>query len=426
MTTIWLIIITLLFSAFFSGMEIAFVSSSRLKQELDMKRDILSARILSDFYKNPSRFIGALLLGNNVALVVYGMAASAWLQPVLQKQLPLSLQSEWVVLLTQTILSTLIILIVAEFLPKIFFRINPNAILKTFAVPVRLLYYLLYPLILIYIGIVEFILQKILRVNIEESAYQFSAIDLDEYVKEYHPDIQETDEINQEIQMIQNAMEFKNVKLRDCMVPRTEIDAIDIEESIDLLRGMFTESGHSKIMVYNENIDNLQGYVHAYDMFRKPQHIADVLRKVKVYPETMPASQLLTEFIKNHKSVAVVLDEFGGTAGIVTMEDIIEEIFGEIEDEYDKEEEVEKQLSPNEFIFSARAEIDYLNEKYRLNIPVSDEYETLAGFIIHHHESIPVAGERIEIEPFHFKILKASRNRLEEVHLLVEDSGHKD
>ncbi len=424
MITVWLIIITLFFSAFFSGMEIAFVSSSRLKQELDMKHDILSARILSDFYKNPSRFIGALLLGNNVALVVYGMAAAAWLQPVLQNQLPLSLQSEWIVLLTQTILSTLIILIVAEFLPKIFFRINPNAILKTFALPVRLLYILLYPLILIYIGIAEFILKKILRVKIEEDSYQFSAIDLDEYVKEYHTDVKETDEINQEIQMIQNAMEFKNVKLRECMVPRTEIDAIDIEESIEVLRGMFTESGHSKIMVYAENIDNLQGYVHAYDMFRKPKHIGEVLRKIKVYPETKPASQLLTEFIKNHKSVAVVLDEFGGTSGIVTMEDIIEEIFGEIEDEYDKEEEVEKQLSHNEFIFSARAEIDYLNEKYRLHIPVSDEYETLAGFIIHYHESIPVVGERIKIEPFRFKILKASGNRLEEVHMLVEDSAH--
>ena len=424
MITIWLIILTLLFSAFFSGMEIAFVSSSRLKQELDMKRHILSARILSDFYKNPSRFIGALLLGNNVALVVYGMAAAAWLEPVLQKQLPVSLQSEWVILLTQTILSTLIILIVAEFLPKIFFRINPNAILKTFALPVWLIYYLLYPLIFIYIGIAEFILEKIFRVKINESSYRFSAIDLDEYVKEYQPDIKESDEINQEIQMIQNAMEFKNVKLRDCMVPRTEIDAIDIDKDIDLLRGMFTESGHSKIMVFSENIDNLQGYVHAYDMFRKPKHIADVLRKVEVYPETMPANQLLTEFIKNHKSVAVVLDEFGGTSGIITMEDIIEEIFGEIQDEYDHEEEVEKQLSPNEFIFSARAEIDYLNDKYHLNIPVSDEYETLAGFIIHHHESIPVSGEQIEIKPFRFKIIKASGNRLEEVNMLVEDIGN--
>jgi len=421
MITVWLIIITLIFSAFFSGTEIAFVSSSRLKQELDMKRNIFSARILSDFYKNPSRFIGALLLGNNIALVVYGMETAKWLEPVLLEKLPASLNSEWIILLSQTVISTLIILVIAEFLPKILFRINPNAILKTLSVPVWIIYYFLYPLIVIYIGIAEFILRKIFRVKIEPDSYTFSAVDLDEYVKDYKPDAEEKPEsVNLELQMFQNAMEFKHVKLRDCMVPRTDIDALEKNENINVLIKMFIETGHSKIMIYSGTIDNLQGYVHAYDMFKNPGKITDVLRKVNVYPETMAASDLLGEFIKNHKSVAVVVDEFGGTSGIVTMEDIIEEIFGEIEDEYDKEEELEKQLSENEYLFSARLEIDYLNEKYKLDIPVSEEYETLAGFIIHYYKSIPAPGDEIETDLFKFKILKASGNRLEEVKMTVK------
>ncbi len=421
MITVWLIIITLIFSAFFSGTEIAFVSSNRLKQELDLKRNIFSARILSDFYKNPSRFIGALLLGNNIALVIYGMETAKWLEPVLQQKLPPSLQSEWFILLSQTVISTLIILVIAEFLPKILFRISPNAILKTLSIPVWIIYYLLYPLIVIYIGIAEFILRKIFRVKIEPDSYTFSAVDLDEYVKDYNPDAEEKAEnVNLELQMIQNAMEFKHVKLRDCMVPRTEIDALEKNEDISVLIKMFIDTGHSKIMIYSETIDNLQGYVHAYDMFKNPKKITDVLRKVNIYPETMAASDLLGEFIKNHKSVAVVVDEFGGTSGIVTMEDVIEEIFGEIEDEYDKEEVLEKQISENEYIFAARLEIDYLNEKYKLDIPVSDEYETLAGFIIHHYKSIPAPGDEIETDLFTFKILKASGNRLEEVKMIVK------
>ncbi len=421
MVTVWMIIVTLLLSAFFSGMEIAFVSSNRLKQELDVKRHVYSARLLSDFYKNPSKFIGALLLGNNIALVIYGIAAAAWLEPVLKHNLPTSLHSEWFILFSQTVISTLIILIAAEFLPKILFRISPNKSLNFFSIPIWLIYYLLYPLIMIYIGITEFIIKYLFRIKISEDSYKFSAVDLDEYVKEYQPDEEEGEEINQEIQMLQNAMEFKNVKLRDCMVPRTEIDAIEMNESIENLRKMFTDTGHSKIMVYEENIDNLQGYVHAYDMFKKPESIKEILREVNVYPETMAANKLLSFFIKNHKSIAVVVDEFGGTSGIVTMEDIIEEIFGEIEDEYDKDDEPEEQLSENEFIFSARAEIDYLNEKYNLNIPVSDEYETLAGFIIRYHESIPEAGDEIEIPPYSFKILKASGNRLELVQMKIEE-----
>jgi CBS domain containing-hemolysin-like protein len=238
-------------------------------------------------------------------------------------------------------------------------------------------------------------------------------------VKDYQPTEESRETVNREIQMIRNVIGFKNIKLRDCMVPRTEIEAVDQDEEIENIRKLFTESGHSKIMIYKETIDNMIGYVHAYDMFKSNGNLRKLIRKVDAYPETMPANELLDLFIQNHKSVAIVVDEFGGTSGMVTMEDIIEEIFGEIEDEYDKEEMVEKELSETEYIFSTRLEIDYLNEKYKFNIPVSDEYETLAGFIIHYHESIPTVNETIEIQPFHFTVLKSKRNRIEEVKMTV-------
>lgn len=416
MSTAWIIILTsLLCSAFFSGMEIAFVSSSRLKHELDVKRNLLPAKVLSPFYEHPSKFIGALLLGNNIALVIYGIFMAIVLEPPIKQFLPVSMQSEFYVLLVQTILATLLILIVSEFIPKVLFRINPNTILKTFAIPVWLFYYLFYPLIFLYIGISEWIIRLFLRVDVSTAKYTFSAIDLDEYVHELKNENTDDEPLVQEIQMMQNAIAFKNIKLRDCMIPRTEIVAADMDEEIPQLRKLFTETGHSKIMVYEGSIDKLQGYVHAYDMFKHPQNIRQVMRTAEIFPETMAASSVLNLFIKNHKSVAIVVDEFGGTSGIVTMEDIIEEIFGEIEDEYDTDLVKEKQLSDTEFIFSARLEVDYLNEKYKLNIPESDEYETIAGFILHYHQSIPAINEEIEIPPFSFKILKATGNKLEEV-----------
>jgi len=408
-----------LLSGFFSGIEIAFVSSSRLKQELDIKKKITSARVLSLFYQNPSRFLGAMLLGNNIALVVYGMAMAILMQPWLSNLLTGSFNTEFIILLLQTIISTLIILITAEFLPKILFRINPNSILKFFAIPVWLFYFLFYPLVFLYIGIAELLLKKVFKIKISDVPYSFSAIDLEEFVKDYKQDEVKESEINQEIQMIQNAMDFKNIKLRDCMVPRTEIKATALDTPIEQVRKMFTQTGHSKIMVYKENIDELTGYIHVYDIFNNPREIKDMIRKVDVYPETMSAREVLNSFIKHHKSIAIVVDEFGGTSGIVTMEDIIEEIFGEIEDEYDTEKTIEKKISPDEYIFSTRLEIDYLNEKYKFNLPVSDEYETLAGFIIHYHESIPSEQEEIIITPYYFTILKSSNNRLEEVKLRI-------
>jgi CBS domain containing-hemolysin-like protein len=329
------------------------------------------------------------------------------------------MSSEFYVLLFQTILATLLILVVAEFIPKVLFRIQPNGLLKTFSVPIWLFYYLFYPVIFLFIWISELILKGVFRLKISPEGYTFSAIDLNEYVQDLNAREDTDQAFNQEIQMIQNAMGFKHVKLRDCMVPRTEIVALEINEQPDVLRKLFTETGHSKIMIYEQSIDNILGYVHAYDMFIKPASIRDVLRKVEIFPETSTAKKALNAFIIKHKSVAVVVDEFGGTSGMITMEDIIEEIFGEIEDEYDVDEVVEKKISDKEFIFSARLEIDYLNDKYNLKIPESEEYETLAGFILHHFGSIPEVSDQIEIAPFLFKILQATENRLEEVKLTV-------
>lgn len=414
------IIFSLLLSGFFSGMEIAFVTSNRLRIELDLKKRTFSSRLLNIFFKHPSRFIGALLLGNNIALVIYGIAMATALEPLLREVLPVFLVTDVYILLIQTLLSTLVILIIAEFLPKIFFRINPNAMLKALAFPAWVLYVLLYPLILLYMGISEFILRKILRMKLDQSEYKFSSIDLNEYIQEFAQDEDNEEDLNADIQLFQNAIEFRHVRLRDCMIPRTDIEALRENSSMDELLEKFTETKHSKILIFQENIDNIIGYVHSFDMFKKPREISEVLRTVSVYPETYPASTLLSKFIQTRQGIAVVVDEFGGTSGIVSMEDIIEEIFGEIDDEFDEEVTIEKDLGNGEFVFSARLEIDYLNETYRLGIPESDDYETLAGFILHFHESIPQLHEEIFIDPFRIKVLKAIENRLDEVHFIKE------
>ena len=414
-----IIIFSLILSGFFSGMEIAFVSSNRLMQELDLKRKVIPARILSAFYNNPSRFIGALLLGNNVALVVYGIAVANMLEPIIINILPAGFSGEYIILLIQTLFSTLLILIVAEFIPKVLFRINPNTILKAFALPVWMFYYAFYPIILLYIGISEIILMSIFRVKLANESYSFSAIDLEEYVKDSLPDNETREDVNQEIQMIQNAIDFKHVKLRECMVPRTEIVALEIKQNLDEFRKLLMETGHSKIFIYEDSIDHIVGYVHVFDLFHNPKSISEIIREIDPYPETTTARELLRNFIENHKSVAIVLDEFGGTSGIVTMEDVIEEIFGEIEDEHDQEKDIEKQVSDNSFIFSARLEIDYLNEKYKFNFPVLDDYETLAGFVIHNYNSIPIVNQKIKVGQYLFTILKSSGNRLEEVKMEI-------
>lgn len=418
----WIIVvITLLLSGFFSGIEIAFISSNRLKIELDKSRGTFTGKLISFFIKNPSRFIGALLLGNNIALVIYGIAMTKILEPWLFEILPLDLQGDILILLTQTLIATVIILFTAEFIPKIVFRIQPNAILRFFAIPIAVFYIILFIFVWIYLGISKFILKYILRVKFKSEKYSFSFSDLHDYFTEFTGN-GDTDhvEIQQEIQIFQNAIDFRNVKLRECMIPRTDIIALEDTDSIEDIRKLFVKTGHSKILIYTESIDNVIGYVHSYDLFHKPESIKEVLRPIIIVPETMLANKVLSMLIKEHKSVAVVVDEFGGTSGMITMEDIIEEIFGEIEDEHDVEDAIEKQISDNEFQFSGRMEIDYLNDKYEFNIQESEEYETLAGFILYHHESIPEIDEEIKIDKFTFIIQQAVENRIESVYMSIK------
>ena len=421
MSDLSIIITSLIFSAFFSGMEIAFISSNRLKIEVDKNKGNLSARIISGFTRIPSRFIGALLLGNNVSLVIYGIAVARALEPAVVTLLPDAFQSESLVLITQTILATLLVLVVAEFLPKVLFRINSNGILNFFALPAAMFFYFFYPVIYVYIGFSEFILKKFFRIKFTRENLVFSVVDLDHYLKEFSPEYTKNEDVTQEIQMFQNAIDFRSVKLRECMIPRTEIVALDENESVDHLRQTFIKSGHSKIPIFSESIDNIIGYVHSADIFKNPVSIKSILRNIIVAPETMLANVVLSMFIQQNKSIAVVVDEFGGTSGIVTMEDVIEEIFGEIDDEFDVEDLTEKKINEYEFIFSARLEIDYLNENYYLNLAVSDEYEPLAGFIIHYHQSIPSLNEKIIIKNFTFTILEVSETRIDKVQLSINN-----
>jgi CBS domain containing-hemolysin-like protein len=416
-----IIALTLASSAFFSGMEIAFVSSNKLRIELEKGKGLLSARLISGFVHHPSRFIGAMLVGNNIALVIYGIAAAAILEPVLRVFLPSSLSTESIILLLQTLISTLLILITAEFLPKILFRLNPNGLLSFFAIPSYLIYLVLYPFMYFFLGLSELIIRYVFGLKTGTVRYQFTSIDFDEYIRDfYNPAAAQVDEAT-EMQMIQNVRDFHSTKVRECMVPRNEIIAVDDNTSIGELHELFIGTQHSKIPVYKDSIDNLTGYVHLYDLFGKPDSIKSALRPVIIVPETIAASNALNMMISQRKSVAVVVDEFGGTAGMVTVEDLIEEIFGEIEDEFDVDELLVKQNSDKEYILAGRLEIDYLNQEYFLNLPQSDEYETLAGLILSHHQSIPEIREEIEIEKFTFTILEATGSRIDKVLLKIGD-----
>jgi len=408
-----IILLTLLSSAFFSGMEIAFVSANKLRIELQNKQGLLSAKILSSFMKYPSRFIGTMLVGNNIALVIYGIVMAKILEPVIR----IVTTSEITIFIIQTVLATLLILVTAEFIPKTLFRINPNRILNFFAVPVWVIYYLLYPLVYIIIGISELTLKKIFKVEFSEGKPVFGRIDLDNIIKESTSAKDLKEEVEPEIQIFRNALDFSNVKLRECMIPRTEIVALDVNESIDILRQNFVDTGLTKILIYRDDIDHIIGYTHSYELFKKPQSIKSILLPISMVPETMPANELLKMLIKQRKSIAVVVDEFGGTSGIITIEDVMEEIFGEIMDEHDIVKLIEKQINDGEYLLSGRLEIDYLNEKYNLDLPESEEYETLSGLIIHYHESIPELNEHIKVDGFLFTITDVSETRIEQVNL---------
>lgn len=408
-----IIVISLLLSAFFSGMEIAFISANKLKVEVDKKSGGFSARLLSHFIHSESRFISAMLVGNNIALVIYGISFAALLQPVFARWLPEAINGELFILLLQTMVSSLIILIFAEFLPKTLFRINPNRFLSVFALPVYIIYYLLYPLVLITIGLSEFILRFFFKMDLSNRKKVFDVVDMDNFLKEFSHDKESEMEGSREIRIFRNAIEFPDIKVRECMIPRTEVVAVAQEEHPDDIRSIFSQTGLSKILIYRESIDNIIGYVHAFDFFRKPKDIRPIIRPVMLVPETMHINKLLKNFIQQQKSIAVVVDEFGGTSGIITIEDIIEEIFGEIDDEYDVDNLLEKQVNENEFVFSARLEIDYLNERYGLNLPDSEEYETLGGLILNHLETIPEKGQELHVFGFLFRIIQVSEKRIE-------------
>ncbi|MBR5781201.1 MAG: HlyC/CorC family transporter [Bacteroidales bacterium] len=417
MNDIYIVILSLAASAMFSGMEIAFLSTNRLQLELDLKKNKFSAKIINRFFKNQSQFIGCLLLCNNIANVIYGIAIARILEPFIINILPEVISHDFVILLCQTMVSTLIVLVTGEFIPKILFGINPNKSMRIFSVPALLLFILLYPVILIFISISEIVIKYILRVDIPHEEYKLNTVDLNDYIKEYANPDEDNEDIQQGIELFQNAIDFHNVKLRECMVPRTEIQAIDIEEGIGEVKALFEETKHSKLLVFENNIDNIIGYIHINDVLTKANDLRQKLRPIEFYPETYSAQELLKKLSKKRQSIAVVVDEFGGTSGIITIEDLIEEIFGEIEDEFDVEDTIEKTINEDDHIFSARLEIDYLNKNYKFNFPESDDYETLAGYIIHYHESIPLTGEEIAIGNYIFKIIKASDTKLEEVEI---------
>jgi len=415
MTALIIILTSLFFSAFFSGMEIAFISANKLKVEVDRKSGGFSARMLSRFVRSESSFISTMLVGNNIALVVFGLSFTALLYPFLLSVLPPVLGSELSVFLIQTIVSSLIILMFAEFLPKTLFRVNPNRFLSAFALPVTLIYYLLYPIITITIGLSNLIMRHLLKMEVVSIRKPFDIVDVDNFLREFGQQSSAESVESHEIQIFRNAIEFPDIKIRECMVPRTEIVAVPDDEDVGQIRSLFSQTGLSKILVYNESVDNMTGYVHAFDFFRKPDDIRPIIRPVMLVPETMHAKKLFENFIQQRRSIAVVLDEFGGTAGIITIEDIIEEIFGEIDDEYDRDDLIEKQVGEDEYLFSARLEIDYLNERYGLALREDEDYETLGGMLLSHFKSIPQKGEMVEIGPWAYRIIQVSEKRIEVV-----------
>jgi len=414
------IVVSLICSAFFSGLEIAFISSNKLKIELDSKQGHLSARILSFFASNSSKFIGTMLLGNNVALVVYGIAMARAMEPTIQSWVG---DNEGVILLIQTFLSTLLVLVTAEFLPKTVFRINPNKILTVFSFPLIVLYYILWVPVFVTIGLSDFVIGLFLSKREDSDKVVFGKVDLDDYLSEVADAATEKDELDYEVHLFQNALNFSKVKARDCMVPRNEIVSVEISASIDELKKRFIETGLSKILVYRDSIDNIIGYTHSFELLKEPESIKSILLPINIVPETITVDKALNDLLDSNRSIAVVVDEFGGTSGMFTTEDIMEEIFGEIEDEHDIEELIEEPQKDGSYIFSARMEIDYLNEKYKLKIPESEEYETLAGYIINAVEDIPKAQDLLDIDEFDVCILEVSEHRINLVKVLPKNKN---
>ena len=407
--------VSIILSAFFSGMEIAFVSANKLHIELEKKRDGFTAKILNRITQKSSKFITTMLVGNNISLVIYSYYMGEFLVDIL----PLKSYNDFSILLIQTIISTILILITAEFLPKTIFRIYANEVLKIFAVPA----YLFYILFHFFSGFITFISDFFLRVffktNADKQQTEFSKEELGNYISEQLETGNDQDEVDSEIQIFQNALDFHDVKAREVMVPRTEIVAVELHEKVANLKSIFIDTGLSKVLVYKSSLDDVIGYVNAFELFKKPKTIKSILLPVEIVPESMMINDVLNSLMKKRKSVAIVVDEYGGTSGIITVEDIVEELFGEIEDEHDNQKFLEEKISQNEFYFSARLEVDYLNEEYDLNIPKSEAYETLGGFILAHLESIPEESEIVNIDNFEIRVLQVSSAKIEEVSLKI-------
>lgn len=413
-----LILTTLIFSAFFSGIEIAYLSANKLQIELLGKQGALAGRIFSHFTKKTSLFIGTTLSGNTISLVLYGIFMAQLLEPQLRLHLPEVLNNEVSVLVIQTLLSTVLVLFTAEFLPKSLFMINPNQMLYALALPFVIIYILLFPLVYFIVTLSRLVITYILRVEYSDTRPVFGLIDLNNYIKNMHRVRHEDNDIELDTKIFHNALEFKSVRVRECMIPRTEIMAVDITEGIGKLKSTFVESGHSKIIIYKESIDDVIGYCHSAALFKKPETIEDILTPIIVVPETTLANELMIRFINERKSLAVVIDEFGGTSGLVSMEDVIEEIFGEIEDEHDEDDLIEQKLDDHSYLLSARLEVDYLNDTYNFQLPQGD-YDTLGGLILAYTEEIPKPGERITIHPFAFTIQSTLENRIDLIKMTV-------
>ncbi|MCD0468216.1 hemolysin family protein [Flavobacterium sp. JAS] len=416
-----IIILCLILSAFFSGMEIAFISSNKIYLEIEKKQDNFLSQILTKLTENPSKFIAAMLIGNNVALVVYGFFMG---DLILRCIIKLGFHfSDFSSLLIQTIVSTFIVLMTAEFLPKVFFQIYANTLIKAFALPAYLFYRLFYFISTFFIWISDFVLRKFFKTEGDQAQLYFSKIELGNYITEQMSSVEDDQEVDSEIQIFQNALEFSGVKARDIMTPRTEIVDVDLFDSITDLKELFIETGYSKIVVSQNSLDDIVGYVHSFDLFKKPKTIKSVLMTVEFVPETILIKDALDLLIKKRKNVAVVLDEYGGTSGIITIEDIVEELFGEIEDEHDSEEEelIEKELEDGKYLFSTRLDVEYLNETYKLMIPEEDSYGTLGGFIVNHTKEIPQKGDEIMIDNYHFVIEEATNKKIELVKMTIKE-----
>lgn len=405
------IVLAIILSAFFSGMEIAFVSSNKLRIEIDKKVGSSGSGIIAFLSRKPEQFIVTMLIGNNIALVVYGLYITGPLE-VLFNQI---IKADFMLLLIQTVISTLIILLLAEFLPKAFFRRSPNLFLRTFSIPTAFIYGLFYPVTVLIIKLSNLLLRLFFGVKNEEdvSKYVFSMVDLDDLVSDVHDEDLDSDLEEHDIRIFQKALDLSNIKVRACMVPRTEIIALSADSSLEDLKQTFIDTGHSNILIYEDSIDNITGYFRLRDLFSSPESISESIRKLPIVPESMAANKLLKHFVEQNKKLALVVDEFGGTSGMITIEDVLEEIVGDIEDEHDSSELIERKISENEYLFSGRTEIDYINEEYGLSLPESDDYETLAGLVLILKGDIPKINASVEIGRYIIKVVKASETRIE-------------